>query len=223
MSAATLFPVSNAPVGGVRTVLARHPWEKGSELPFTRYKFTGPNQTAVHGTTDYPPVGEWSEPRLPKVCSSGWHVPTDLYWPTWFNAELWEVEVDGACATTYEHPDKEAWERIRFVKQVSRWTSQMAADFARDCARTAARYASSASSASSAARYASYASSASYARSASYAASYARSAARYASSARSASSAARSAAAAGSGGVYAERRRQADWLRSNLSLPALSD
>ena len=61
----------------------------------TTIKFTGPNRKPLYGVSDYPPVGEWSEPRVPKMCESGWHVSADNRLAKVLGAEMWVVDVDG--------------------------------------------------------------------------------------------------------------------------------
>lgn len=93
----------------------------------TLYKFTNPDRGAIYGRSDYPPVGEWSQPRTPVLCRSGWHIPKPNCLGLWVGAELWEVEVRGA----YRSDDnKSAHEQIRFIRKVEEWTANSLQAFA---------------------------------------------------------------------------------------------
>ena len=154
----------------------------------TYYKFTGSGRTSKYGATDYPPVGEWSESRAPKLCESGWHIPDPNCLGIWVDAELWEVEVRGKSVND---DNKSSNEYIRFVRQL-RWTLTDIVDFARSCA--------DATDATDAAAY-----------TAAHAAHAAADAATDAAAAYAAYTAAYAAAYA------AERKRQSDWIRLRVT------
>ncbi len=103
----------------------------------TTLKFTRPGRQPIYGRSDYPDVGVWSERRTPELCVSGWHVHTDGNLSLTLGAEMWVVEVDGLSTADSQ---KEAHERIRFVRKVEVWDP---AAFTADCVAHAQRCAAS--------------------------------------------------------------------------------
>jgi len=177
----------------------------------TYYKFTGIGRTSRYGATDYPPVGEWSESRAPKLCESGWHIPDPNCLGIWVDAELWEVEVRGKSVND---DNKSSHEYIRFVRQL-RWTLTDIVDFARSCADTAA----AAANANAAATDAAATDAAIYAVHAAHAAHAAHDAAIYAAADKAAAYAvhAAHAAAYAAADKAAARKRQSDWIRLRVT------
>ncbi len=69
------------------------------------------------GDGAYPPAGEWTEPRTPNCCSSGYHLTSDpLRW--WRpKAALWLAE--GRGPLDGDGTDKAAFESVQLVEEVT--------------------------------------------------------------------------------------------------------
>jgi hypothetical protein len=94
----------------------------------TAYKFLRRGRVGAFSGFAWP-VGEWVEAE-PHVCASGIHAcrPADL--PYWLDAELWEIELDGAVAAER----KLVAPRGRLVRRVEAWDGGTARAFADSCA-----------------------------------------------------------------------------------------
>jgi hypothetical protein len=134
--------------------------------------------------------GAWVEAE-PHVCASGIHACEVEDLPYWIDAELWELELDGAVRAER----KLVARRGRLLRRIESWDERSARAFADSCAAAAAKIGAGVLAADAAA----------------YAASGEAATACFV-SARAAET------VEGSAGYERERRRQAAWLREHLGL-----
>lgn len=94
------------------------------------YKFLRLGGVAPFSTFTWPTgsPGPWVEAE-PHVCASGIHACRAADLPFWINAELWEIELDGAVDGTR----KLVAPRGRLLERVEAWNRSVAREFGESC------------------------------------------------------------------------------------------
>jgi hypothetical protein len=90
---------------------------EGGVSPFTGYRWQ---------------PGEWVEAATADPCSQGVHACRTRDLPIWFDDELWEVELEGVVV---EQERKLVAQRGRLSRKIAPWTTDLAHEFGRFCAR----------------------------------------------------------------------------------------
>lgn len=96
------------------------------------YKFLRPGGVAPFSSftwpTGSPGPGPWVEAE-PHVCASGIHACRAGDLPFWINAELWEIELDGAL----DGMRKVVAQRGRLLRRIEAWDRTVAGEFGEFC------------------------------------------------------------------------------------------
>jgi hypothetical protein len=94
------------------------------------YKFLRPGAVAPFSSFAWPTgsPGPWLEAE-PDPCASGVHACRARDLPDWVNAELWEIELDGAIEDTR----KIVAPRGRLLRRIEAWDRDAAREFGESC------------------------------------------------------------------------------------------